>query len=408
MSKGERYALFATLAIATFISGPWFYAQLLVWKAEGHDHMLTVGNIIVTALLWSVLILGTTKYWRGSKRSEALEARNANDRADFEAKIGTPFFSDGSACLQGGYTNDEQFSPRSRACGTEAVLEVKEVYFPFWEQTTASAPPGKITLVVVCADEPAGKPVADCTKRTVCLTIHRGAEDDRLLQTEGPAAFRRSRIPELCQEALSQGALLTREDLAYRIFFVGTRTLSRDLSILRQQSPSIPLPMRSTVHDIGPVLTHRVQVVRLALQGKTTSEICSIRRHSPAAIANYLSTFARCVQLAHRNMQTSQIAFLLHRGRGLIESYLELLAECERDNNMTYHLQQLLQLGQCTAERPGKKKEEGVPHMSRDPISSVNSSHPFSTGRLRMLWLTALARSFLVWVALASWLCVRR
>ena len=238
----------------------------------------------------------------------------------------------------------------------EAVLDVvKEVYFPFLEQATGSALPGKITLVVVCADEPAGKPVADCTKRTVCLTLHRGVEDDRLLQTKGAAAFRRSRIPELCQEALSQGALLTREDLAYRIFFVGTRTISRDLSVLRKTSPSLPLPMRSTVHDIGPVLTHRVQVIRLALQGQTTSEICSILRHSPAAIANYLSTFARCVQLAHRNMQVSQIAFLLHRGRGLIQSYLDLLAECQRDNNMTFHLNQLLQLGQYTAEKAGKK-----------------------------------------------------
>jgi hypothetical protein len=225
------------------------------------------------------------------------------------------------------------------------------------EQATGSAPPGKITLVVVCADEPAGKPIADCAKRTVCLTIHRGTEDDRILQTEGPAAFRRSRIPELCQEALSQGGLLTREDLAYRIFFAGTRTISRDLSVLRKTNASLPLPMRSTVHDIGPVLTHRVQVIRLALQGKTTSEICNILRHSPAAIANYLSTFARCVQLAHRNMQPSQIAFLLHRGKGLIESYLELLAECERDKNMSYHLQQLLQLGQSPGDKEGEKNK---------------------------------------------------
>lgn len=238
----------------------------------------------------------------------------------------------------------------------EAVLEVvKEVYFPFLDQATGSAPPGKITLVAVCAEEPAGKPVADCTKRTVSLRIHRGAEDDRLLQTQGPAAFRRSRIPELCQEALSQGALLTREDLAYRIFFVGTRTVSRDLSVLRQTHPSVPLPMRSTVHDIGPVLTHRVQIVRLAMEGKTTTEICRILHHSPAAVTNYLSTFIRCVQLTHRGMQVGQIAFLLHRGKGLIQSYLDLLSECQRDNNMTYHLQQLLQLGQCTAEKAGEK-----------------------------------------------------
>jgi hypothetical protein len=39
---------------------------------------------------------------------------------------------------------------------------------------------------------------------TLCLTVHRGAEDDRLLQQNGPEALRRGRILDLCQEALSQ------------------------------------------------------------------------------------------------------------------------------------------------------------------------------------------------------------
>ena len=68
--------------------------------------------------------------------------------------------------------------------------------------------------------EPAGKAVADCETRPVSLTVHRGADDDALLQKQGPAAFRRFRLLELCQEALSQGGLLTREDLAYRILSV--------------------------------------------------------------------------------------------------------------------------------------------------------------------------------------------
>lgn len=100
----------------------------------------------------------------------------------------------------------------------EAVLEVvKEVYFPFIDERCAKAPPGKVTLVAISADEPAGKPVAECQKQSVCLTVHRGSEDDRLVQEQGSAGFRQARIPDLYQEALSQGALLTREDLAYRI-----------------------------------------------------------------------------------------------------------------------------------------------------------------------------------------------
>ena len=230
----------------------------------------------------------------------------------------------------------------------EAVLQVvKEVYLPYADQDAPTPPPGKITLMTVCADEPAGKPVADCQKQTVCLTLHRGPEDDRLFHEQGPAGFRQARIPALCQEALSQGGLLTCEDLAYRIFFVSPRTITRDLTALRKAHPGVLIPLRSMVHDIGPVLTHRTEIVRLALQGKTTSQICRILRHSPEAVGNYLATFTRCVQLARRDIQAGQIAFLLRRGRGLVEKYLDLLGQCESDKNMAYHLAELMRLGTC-------------------------------------------------------------
>jgi len=233
----------------------------------------------------------------------------------------------------------------------EAVINVvKEVYFPFLNPGNMKSPPGVITLVAVDADEPAGKAIAECAQQTIALQLHRGTEDDQLLQS-GPTVFRRERIPALCQEALSQGALLTREDLAYRIFFVSVRTISRDLQALRQRQPRTPLPLRSTVHDIGPVLSHRVQIVRLALEGKTTTEICNIMRHSPAAVANYLDTFSRCAHLARENLQSSQIAFLLRRGKRLIECYLDLLQECETDKNLAYHLQELQLIGRGAGKK---------------------------------------------------------
>lgn len=243
----------------------------------------------------------------------------------------------------------------------EAVLTVvKEVYFPWIEQPeTASLMPGKITLVALAADEPAGKPISQCEKQTVCLTLHRGAIDDRILQQQGAEAFRRARIPELCQEALSQGALLTREDLAFRIFAAGTRTISRDLAWLRKHHPELPLPLRSTIQDIGPVLTHRIEIVRLALAGKTMSQICQTMRHSPAAVSNYLQTFTRVAQLHERQLQPNQIAFLLHRGSSLVEKYLALLEECQANKTFAYHLQELLALG--TVSRKKKRTREGRP-----------------------------------------------
>ena len=233
----------------------------------------------------------------------------------------------------------------------EAVLEVvKEVYFPFLDEQSVKAPPGKVTLIAVSADEPAGKPVVDCEKQSVCLTIHRGPEDDRIFQQQGPAGFRQARILDLCQEALSQGALLTREDLAYRVFFVSTRTITRDVKLLRKTNPNVIIPLRSTIHDIGPVLTHRTKIVHLALEGKTMTQICQIMHHSPQAVNNYLSTFARCVHLKRKDMQIEQIAFLLRRGKSLIQQYLNLITECESDKNMFYHLEELMRLGTCSKD----------------------------------------------------------
>jgi hypothetical protein len=234
-----------------------------------------------------------------------------------------------------------------------AVLSVvKEIYFPAIERLGGPPLPGQVALVVVSSEEPAGKPIADCEKVTVRLLVHRGAEDDRLLREEGPEGFRRARIPDLCQQALSQGGLLTREDLAYRLLFVTPRTISRDLRHLRENDPNTPIPLRSQMKDIGPLLTHRVEIVRLALEGKTTAEICQIMRHSPEAVSNYVSTFTRCAQLAERKLQPGQIAFILRRGRRLVEQYLELLEQCRAEKNYAYHLNELLLIGGGSKKKP--------------------------------------------------------
>jgi len=79
----------------------------------------------------------------------------------------------------------------------EAVLDVvKEIYFPFLDQQPIKAPPGKVTLIAVNADEPAGKPVVECEKQNVCLTVHRGSEDDKILQEHEPAGLSHKLSPE--------------------------------------------------------------------------------------------------------------------------------------------------------------------------------------------------------------------
>src|SRR6516162_6742656 len=104
-----------------------------------------------------------------------------------------------SKTLDARFTTEIQQGLNCSPFEAEAVLDVvKEVSFPFLSAEAPQAPPGKITLIAVAADEPAGKPVVHCKKQTICLTLHRGRIDDRLIQRHGPAGFRQARLLDLC------------------------------------------------------------------------------------------------------------------------------------------------------------------------------------------------------------------
>ncbi len=110
------------------------------------------------------------------------------------------------------------------------------------------------------------------------------------------------------------------------------------MKVLRESAPEIPVPLRSLRQDIGPVLTHRTAIVEAALDGKTTTEICYAHRHSAEAVANYLSTFARCVQLQHRGLSAWGIAYPGSRGRSRGGSHRRSGNECAAGRIRAAHL----------------------------------------------------------------------
>lgn len=237
---------------------------------------------------------------------------------------------------------------------------VEETFLPLWDHTATRVPEGRISLMAVKEDEPSGKPIKECAKTTVFLQVHRGPDDDKLIMEEGMDAFRRQRIPDLLQEALSQGATLTREDLAYRIFFVSPRTISRDLKAIRGKHPTTALPLRSIRQDIGPVLTHRKQIVNLALKGRTEKEIATQTGHSMASVENYLTTFVQTARLNEKGISGADIAVVLRRSEKLICQYLDLLSEATGEPTMEYYLNELMEMGHSESQKNsrGNKNEK--------------------------------------------------
>ena len=119
------------------------------------------------------------------------------------------------------------------------------------------------------------------------MTLYAGDQDYRYRRQHGidaVARLRQRQIQRMAQEALDQGALLTAEDLAFRIFNCGLRTISRDLATLREEGLIVPL--RSQQKDARRALSHRAEAVELYLKRHTFTQIRQKIRHSLPCIAN--------------------------------------------------------------------------------------------------------------------------
>ena len=178
---------------------------------------------------------------------------------------------------------------------SKAILQAVKEVFPFDADDLANQLDlGRIRMLVVAAHEPAGKALEECQKTSVLLTLDAGKADFEVRANQGVTGLRRTRILRLCCEAREQSGLLSYEDLAYRLLNCGVRTIVRDVERLRRED--LVVPTRGQQQDIGPGQTHRVQAVRLFLEGHEPMEVARRLYHALSSIENYLtcSTIITC------------------------------------------------------------------------------------------------------------------
>jgi hypothetical protein len=238
-----------------------------------------------------------------------------------------------------------------------AILQtVKEVFPVSPDDTDNPLGLGQLKLLVVSAQEPAGKILEQCQKVTVLLTLDAGLEDFDTRMAYGIDGLRRARILRITAEAREQGGLLSYEDIAYRLLNCGVRTIVRDIKILRQRG--LEVPSRGQQKDIGPGQTHRVQAVRLFLQGHEANEIARRLYHTLAAIENYVTTFARAAFLINKGYGVDEIAFVIRRSSALVGAYQELYLEFKGKRSARQRLNEICKRLEKNATFAAKKKGE--------------------------------------------------
>ena len=236
---------------------------------------------------------------------------------------------------------------------SQAILAaVKEIFALGPEDADHQLGLGQIRLLVVAAEEPAGKALEGCQKVSVLLTLDAGQEDYQVRLAHGVEGLRRRRILRVTAEAREQGGLLSYEDLAFRLFNCGVRTIVRDVQALRRRE--IEVPTRGQQQDIGPGQTHSVQAVRLYLKGLEANEIARRLYHTLGSIENYVTTFARVAFLVGKGYGDDEIAFVIRRSSPLVAAYRKLLAEFQARPSAGQRLREIL--ARVQEATPGKKK----------------------------------------------------
>ena len=206
-----------------------------------------------------------------------------------------------------------------------AILDTVYEVFSSHMDTSGQQGLGDIHILCTGIENSSAKSLKDVHMVRVRLTLDGGEDDLKIRRTSGTVALRRHRLERITHQAYQQGGLLTLEDIAYRLFNCGMRTLVRDLRDLRDQS--IVLPLRSTIKDMGRGISHRSLIIRHWLAGKEYDEISKATHHSPPSVANYVSKFKRSIWLAGQGFDRHTISFLVGLSAKLTTHYWKLYCE---------------------------------------------------------------------------------
>jgi DNA-binding Lrp family transcriptional regulator len=122
------------------------------------------------------------------------------------------------------------------------------------------------------------------------------------------------------------------EDVAFKLLNCSVRTVRRDIKSLTNRG--IIVLTRGQQKDIGPGISHKVQIVRLFIERKTYTEIERILKHSLTAIKRYILSFSRIAYLTEKGYTTKELAFLVQLSERLTQDYQALYREYKE--NPTY------------------------------------------------------------------------
>lgn len=201
-------------------------------------------------------------------------------------------------------------------------------------------PNGVVISYAARVGEPAGKPLSQCEKVTVRLTMFEDA-DLQLFAQGGPKVVTMHVLKRIVSEAYAQHGALSQEDAAF-LLRLSPRTVTRYKHEWAKQG--VPLPFRGELTDMGPGLCHRNPVIEHFLQGYTITDIARRLHHSLENVEHYVHDFLRVSLLWQDGYDHAHICRLARLSRGKVRRIISLYERLEEDTFFAPALERVVAL----------------------------------------------------------------
>lgn len=226
----------------------------------------------------------------------------------------------------------------------ESEVVFNEFYNSFLFNNNKNIQPMQTKFIAIKISAGHGRKLKDSDLKEIILTLHDNADENirhdrnefankyNFNDIDSITAVRRNKILRLTQEAVDQQAVLTEEDLAYKLLNCSLRTIQRDIKAFKETG--IMIPIRGVVCDIGKSITHKVEIVRSFLKMNNISKICREKNHSKEAIERYLNKFLQVSYSLEQGLKKTEISFLTKSSYSLIEEYEKLYREAKENKSI--------------------------------------------------------------------------
>jgi len=207
----------------------------------------------------------------------------------------------------------------------QRILKTVEAFV----KPSALLKPGQLLWMAVIRDGHKHAPQAMKETPQVPVVLDLLTDDDLQALSDGQSFVnvRRQRHARLLDQALAQGGVLAQTDLA-ALTLTSESVVGQDIAHV-QQVETRRLPYRGVVQDVGPTLSHKVEVARLLEAGYLEPEICQLLSpaHGLRSVENYAQSYKNVLKLLERGFAPEEISSILALSKRLVNQYIQIVKE---------------------------------------------------------------------------------